>query len=432
MTLFLIFLIFLLVAVNGFFVASEFALVRASRGRLENDCAEGLRGAEAAVAQQDNLRQYLSACQFGITLASLGIGFLGEPAIASLLEPLLGAILARGVAVALAVAIAYILVTSLHVIAGEQVPKIFAIVKAESVARRCAQPLNIFEIMMRPFIAGLNGASNSILRLMRIDPNATFDEGGTPEDIKLLISQAQTGGHLDLGEAQMLGGVFHLHEKQARQVMTPVPLLTTIDISDTSVVALRACISSGHTRIVVTENHNTDLVRGTVHTNSLAELYIKEGPDASFAHLVRDVLIIPETKPLDDLLADLQKSRSTLAVVIDEYGRVVGVVTVEDIIEEVVGEIDDETDVDETDVRPLDGGGWMVRGHVLLADLPDFGIDLGNESVVYTSLSGLIFHNLGKGPAYGDTIKVNDYNLRVESVKDNRITSVLVKRNSSF
>ncbi len=427
MTALLIAAIFVLVAVNGFFVAAEFALVRASRGRLQAEAEEGVRGAARAAAQQDDLSQYLSACQFGITLASLGIGFLGEPAVATLLEPLLGGPLAHGAAVAISVAIAYILVTALHVIAGEQVPKIFAIVKAERVAKACARPLSIFEIVMRPFIAGLNGAANGLLRLMRIDPEAGFDEGGTPDDFKLLISQAQIGGKLDPGEATMLAGVFHLHEQQARQVMTPIPAVVMVDVTDNVETALRSCVSSGHTRLVVTEDRSAEHVRGTVHANSLIALYLEAGAEASIEPLVRDAVIVPETKPLDDLLADLQRERSSLAVVIDEYGRTAGLVTVEDIVEEVVGEIDDETDPTARSVRKLASGGWSVSGHVPISDLPDFGINLPADSDAYNSVGGLVFHEIGRMPQRGDTVTVEGYRLRVESVRENRITAVRIR-----
>ncbi len=263
-------------------------------------------------------------------------------------------------------ALAYVIVTSVHVIAGEQVPKIYAIVKAETVARHCARPLGLFELAMRPLIGALNGAANGILRLMRIDPDNAVDEGGTPEDFKLLITQARTGGKLDPGEAGMLAGVFHLHEQEARQVMTPIPAVVTVDVSDDVETALRRCVSSGHTRLVVTEDESPDRVRGTMHANSLARIYMAEGPGGSIESLVKPALIVPETKPLDDLLADLQRERSSLAVVVDEYGRTAGIVTVEDIVEEVVGEIDDETDPAGGAVRRLANGDWFVRGHVAI------------------------------------------------------------------
>ncbi|HVP02724.1 MAG TPA: hemolysin family protein [Solirubrobacteraceae bacterium] len=426
MTVLLILAVLVLVLVNGFFVASEFALVRASRGRLEEQARAGRRGAPTALRQQDDLSRYLAACQFGVTLASLGIGFLGEPAIARLFEPLFGS-LSHGAAVAVSVAIAYVIVTTIHVIAGEQVPKLYSIVKAEDVARRSARPLGGFEFVTRPFVGALNSAANGILRLMRIDVTQ-FDEGGGPEDLKLLISQAKSGGKLDEGEAGMLAGVFHLHEQEARQVMTPIPAVVTVDVSDDVETALRRCVSSGHTRLVVTEDDNADRIRGTVHANSLARLYMADGPRASIEPLVKPALIVPETKPLDDLLADLQRERSSLAIVVDEYGRTAGLVAVEDIVEEVVGEIDDETDPAGGAVRRLANGDWFVRGHVALTDLVDHGIVLPADTDAYNSIGGLVFAQLGRLPKRGDTVHADGWAIRVESVRENRVEAVRIRR----
>ena len=430
MTALLLVAVLVLVAVNGFFVAAEFALVRANRGRLAEQERDGMRGAARAARQQEDLSQYLSACQFGITLASLGIGFLGEPAVATLFEPLLGGPLSHGASVAVSVAIAYVVVTAIHVIAGEQVPKIFAIVNAEDVARRSARPLGWFELGMRPFIATLNGAANGILRLMRIDPTAQLDDGGSAEDLKLLIEQGQLGGKLDPGEAGMLAGVFQMHEQEARQVMTPIPAVVTVDVADDVETALRRCVSSGHTRLVVTEDENADRVRGTVHSNSLARLYMADGPRAAIDALVKPGLIVPETKPLDDLLADLQRERSSIAIVVDEYGRTAGIVTVEDIVEEVVGEIDDETDPAGGAVRLLANGDWFVRGHVAIADLLDHGIKLPVDSDAYNSVGGLVFDELGRLPKRGDAVQVDGYSVRVESVRENRVEAVRIRARS--
>ncbi|MCD6727122.1 MAG: hemolysin family protein [Solirubrobacteraceae bacterium] len=427
MTALLLLAVLVLVLVNGFFVAAEFALVRATRARLEQQAQTGVRGAARALRQQGSLSRYLSACQFGITMASLGIGFLGEPAVARIFEPLVGGVAAHGVAVVVSVAIAYILVTALHVVAGEQVPKIFAIVRAESVACHSALVLDVFEIVMRPAISTLNAASNGILRLGRIDPHAGFHDEASPEDLKLLISQAHVGGKLDAGEAGMLAGVFHLHEQEARQVMTPIPAVVTIDVSDDIETALRRCVSSGHTRLVVTEDDNADRVRGTVHANSLVRRYMADGPQASIEPLVKPALIVPETKPLDDLLADLQRERSSLAVVVDEYGRTAGVVAVEDIVEEVVGEIDDETDPAGGAIRRLANGDWFVRGHVSITDLLDHGIELPVETDAYNSVGGLVFDELGRLPKRGDTVRADGYSIRVESVRENRIEAVRIR-----
>ena len=426
MTALLLSAVVVLIFANGFFVAAEFALVRAKRSRLEELAAAGDKRSAVVVKQLDALSEYLSACQFGITLASLGIGFLGEPAIAELVRPALEG-WAHAAAAPIAIAIAYILVTAGHITAGEQVPKIYAIVNAERVAMRVARPLNLFNRAMRPFIHLLNKASNALLRPLGIKADEGFEEGASPEEVRALIAQARAGGQLDPGEAGMLHGVFHLHEQQARQVMTPIPAVVTVDVSEDVGTALRRCISTGHTRLPVTEDHNPDKVRGVVHSNSLARILMADGPEASIEPAVRPVLFTPETKALDDLLADLQRNRSTMAVVVDEYGRVAGIVTVEDIIEEVVGEIDDETDPAGGDVRQLANGDWYVRGHVAITDLADYGLKLPMDSDAYNSIGGFVFDKLGRLPKRGDTVTANGYSIRVESVRANRIEAVRIR-----
>jgi CBS domain containing-hemolysin-like protein len=419
--------IVVLIAVNGYFVAGEFALVRARRGPIEELAAEGKASARRALAMLDDLNQYLSACQFGITLASLGIGFLGEPAIADIVDPWLGDSVSHGLRTTISIVIAYVVVTAVHVTTGEQVPKIYSIIKADHVILWVGRPLIAFERVMRPFISALNGASNTLLRMLRVDPDKANEEGATPEELRVLIAQGRAGGQLDVGESTMLEGVFQLHEQEARQVMTPIPAVVTVDTSEDVQTALNRCIESGHTRLVVTEDENQDRVRGVVHSNSLARVYMTEGPQASIVSAVRDALIVPETKPLDDLLADLQRRRMSLAVVIDEYGRVAGIVTVEDIVEEVVGEIDDETDPAGGDIRRLADGDWYVRGHVAVTDLEDHGLDLPVDTDAYNSVGGFVFASLGRLPRRGDTVQSNGYSIRVESVRDNRIESVRIR-----
>jgi CBS domain containing-hemolysin-like protein len=418
--------IVVLIFANGFFVAAEFALVRARRATLEELAAGGDRRAALVVKQLQNLSEYLSACQFGITLASLGIGFLGEPAIADLVEPAFGD-LSHAIAAPISIAIAYILVTAGHITVGEQVPKIYAIVNAERVAKFVAPPLNLFNKIMRPFIHLLNSASNAMLRPLGIKADAGFEEGSSPEEVRAIIASAHAGGHLDPGEAGMLTGVFHLHEQQARQVMTPIPAVVTVDLSEDVGTALRRAISTGHTRLVVTEEHNADRVKGVVHSNSMARILMADGPEASIEGAVREVPIVPETKPLDDLLADLQRNRSTMSVVVDEYGRVAGIVTVEDIVEEVVGEIDDETDPAGGEIRRLANGDWFVRGHVAINDLADHGLKLPVDSDAYNSIGGFVFSEIGRLPRRGDTIDYNGYQLRVDSVRENRIEAVRIR-----
>ncbi len=416
-----------LIALNAFFVMGEYALVRSRRARLEAMKEDGQRGAELALHQIEEISDYISASQVGITFTSIAIGAVGEPALAHAFEHLVSGPAAHGLAVVVSVIVAYLLITSAHIVAGELVPKLYVIQHAETVARRLARPFRFSRRLFTPFIVVLTAISNRILRMLGVDPDAAAEEGGTPEELKAIIAESYTGGHLDPGEAGMLAGVFHLHEQEARQVMTPIPAVVTVDVSDDAETAMRRCISSGHTRLVVTEDHNQDRVRGIVHANSLARLFMAEGPAEPIESVVTEAPIVPETKALDDLLADLQRQRISLAVVIDEYGRVAGIVTVEDIIEEVVGEIDDETDATGGEVRRLANGDWFVRGHVAVTDLHDHGLALPTESDAYNSVGGFVFGELGRLPKRGDTVVANGYSIRVESVRENRIEAVRIR-----
>ena len=417
----------LLVFVNAFFVIAEYALVRSRRERLEALAEEGARGARLALAQIDDIGDYISACQVGITMASIGIGALGEPAIAHVFEPILGSPIGHTAAVAVSVVIAYLLITVTQSVIGEIVPKLYTIQHAEGLARRIARPMQFFRMLFAPFIVVLNWASESILRMLGTDPDAE-PEGGTPDDLKRLIAQSSSGGQIDVGEASMLTGVFHLHEQEARQVMTPIPAVVTVDLSETVEAALKRCVSTGHSRLVVTEDENQDRVKGIVHVNQLVKKMLNDGMESHFDALVREAPIVPETKPLDDLLADLQRERTELAIVIDEYGRTAGIVTIEDIIEEVVGEISDETDPAGGAVRRLANGDWFVRGHVAVSDLEDYGLELPVDTDAYNSVGGFVFAELGRLPKRGDTIAANGYSIRVESVRQNRIEAVRIRQ----
>ena len=430
MTALLIILTGALILVNAFFVIAEYSLVRSRRGRLAELAEQGKRGAKLALAQIDEIGDYIAACQVGITAASIGIGALGEPAVAHAFEPLFGGTAGDSLAVAVSVVIGYLLITLSLSIVGEIAPKLFTIQHAEQLAWRIARPLQVSRVMFAPFIVVLNAASGALVRSLGTNPDAE-PEAGTPAEIKRIIADSRRGGALDAGEASMLTGVFHLHEQEARQVMTPIPAVVTVDLSESVGEALRRCVSTGHSRLVVVENENADRVRGIVHVNQLVKLMMAQGEAASLAGLVRPAPIVPETKPLDDLLADLQRERTELAVVIDEYGRTAGIVTTEDIIEEVVGEISDETDPAAGAVRKLANGEWFVRGHVPVADLEDYGLHLPVDTDAYNSVGGFVFDQLGRLPKRGDQVAADGYSIRVESVRENRIEAVRIRRRST-
>src|SRR3954451_22915296 len=416
-----------LIGVNAFFVAAEYALVRARVDKIEALEQEGASGASLAHEQINRIDEYIAACQVGITFASIGIGAVGEPVIAHYLKKPFGSVVGHGASVVIAGVLAYVVLTSLHITFGELAPKIYTVAHPEGVARRLARPLRVFQRRFQPLRPALTWLAGLVLGAPGVRPEGLGEETSTSEDLKFLIARSATGGTLDPGEAVMLRGVFHLHEQEARQVMTPIPAVVTVDISDNVETALRRCIESGHTRLVVTEDHNTDRVRGIVHANSLSRLLMTRGPETSIESVIKDAVIVPETKPLDDLLADLQRERASMAIVVDEYGRTAGIVTVEDIIEEVVGEISDETDPAGGGVRRLANGDWYVRGHVPITDLADYGIDLPSESDAYNSVGGFVFAELGRLPKRGDMVHSNGYSIRVESVRENRVEAVRIR-----
>ena len=416
----------LLIALNAFFVIAEYALVRSRRATLELMREEGQSGAGRALNQLANVNEYISAVQIGVTMTSIGIGAVGQPALQAILEGWFGAA-AGTIAAVVAAVIAFALIVLAQLIAGEMVPKFYAIDRAESVARRVARPLDAFALAFKPLIKFLTAISTRILRLLGVD--ATSERrGGSPDELKRLIAESYAGGQIDPGEAGMLTGVFHLHEQEARQVMTPIPAVVTVDTGDDVESALKVCVASGHTRLLVTEEDDRDRVRGIVHVSALVKRLVEEGPHSGLDGLVVDALIVPETKPLDDLLADLQRIRASMAVVVDEYGRVVGLVSVEDIVEEIVGEIADETDPSTSEIRRLANGDWYVRGHVAVTDLADYGLDLPVDSDAYNSVGGFVFAELGRLPRRGDTVNADGFSIRVESVSENRIDAVRIRQ----
>ncbi len=433
MSVVLLVLLFVLIIVNALFVAAEIGLVRSRKARLESMAKDGRRGAKLVLGQLEHLGEYIAACQVGITLTSIGIGFLGEPSLKKLLEPAFGG-LSDAAAAAIAVTLAFLIVTSLHITFGELVPKLLAISHTEGAAIRLARPLGAFRRLSAPFAVLLSAVANRVVRVFGVRPEALSEEEASSEDIRVLIAQSsrsRTGDSLDPGEAGMLSGVFHLHDQEAREVMTPIPAVVTIDASENVETALRRCVTSGHTRLVVTEDESPDRIKGIVHNNSLARLYMNEGPDSPIESAIRDALIVPEVRPLDDLLQDLQRQRTSLSVVVDEYGRTVGLVTVEDILEEVVGEIEDETDPRASALRQLTNGDWFVRGHVSLGDLENAGIELPVETDAFNSVGGYVFAELGRLPKRGDTISADGYTIRVESVRENRIEALRIRTRAS-
>ena len=411
-----------LVLLNGFFVAAEFSLARARMTRLDQLADAGRGGAVRAREQVRHIDRYLAACQLGITLASLGLGWLGEPAFAQLIEPALSSIgLGEGSATLTSVILAFAIITVLHVVVGELAPKTVAIQRAEATALSIARPLEWFRVLFSPFIHLMNGAGNRLVRALGVEPASESELASTPEDLQILIAQSEEGGAIEPEEADMLEGVFGLQESLTRDIMTPRPEVTTLGADMPVRAALTAALGTRHSRFPVL---NGDGVHGIVHLSQLARGLLEGGENVKVRDLSGAALFVPETLPVDDLLRLLQAHHASLAVVLDEYGDFAGVVSVEDVIEEIVGEIDDERDrAPAVDQRP--DGRLIVRGHVPIEDLTDYGVELVDETV--TSVGGLVFTRLGRLPRTGDGVTVDGWQLTVEATRGTRVVLVAIE-----
>jgi CBS domain containing-hemolysin-like protein len=372
-----------------------------------------------------HIDRYLAACQLGVTLASLGLGWLGAPAFEALVRPPLEHIgLGAATTAVIAAIIAFAIITVLHVVIGELAPKNLAIQRAEATARTTARPLEAFRVVLGPLIHILNGAANGVVRMVGIDPATPHELASTPDDLQRLIAEGEVGGTIEPGEADMLEGVFSLGERIARDVMTPRPEVTDLTADAPIRDALHAALASRHSRFPVMGGEGVGVI-GVVHMSELARGLLELEESADVRAVTGPALFVPETQLLDELLRELQRRRTSLAVVLDEYGELAGLVTVEDIIEEIVGEIDDERDRGPAiDTQP--DGRFLVRGHVSLEDLADHGVDVVDETV--TSVGGLVFTRLGRLPRTGDTVTVDGWVFTVEATQGTRVVLVAIER----
>jgi CBS domain containing-hemolysin-like protein len=404
-----------LVLVNAFFVAAEFALVSTHPARLP-DSAVGRR----ARAQVQRLDEYLAACQLGITIASLALGALGEPTIARLLHPLLGRFDNAG-AIA-ATVLALLAMTALHITVGEQAPKSFAIGSAVRVSTLCAYPLEAFYRLLRPLVIVLNAASNGLVRMLGGTPASSHAQQASLEELRHVIGEVSSSSpDLDPTDRKILEGVFTLDERTAADVMTPRPRVVPVRAGQTVEEALHATRDRGYSRFPVLDEHGHPVAM--LLRLELADAYLDgkgADPARSYAH---ELLVTPSAQKLDALLNRMRAAHASLAAVVDEYGDLEGVITIEDIVEEIVGEIVDEDDRP-AELRRLPNGAVVAAAEVPLGDLRAEGIELRSDQS--TSVGGLVQERLGAVPARGDATRVGGYELRVLSVDGARIERVLL------
>jgi CBS domain containing-hemolysin-like protein len=410
-----------LILINGFFVAAEFALVSLARNEPRGES----RMARVARRQHEKLDEYLSACQLGITIASLALGAIGEPTIAHLLEPVLHSVALAHVAGVIASILAILIMTTLHITVGEQAPKSFAIGAAPVVARVAALPLEGFYRALRPLVVVLNNASNGIVRLFGGTPASTHGQDPTLDELRMLIGGLAEEGAIDRTDAQMLRGVFTLDERRAEDVMTPRSRVVVVWVSQRVRDALEATRGTGHSRFPLLDARGE--LQGVIHRLDLADALLDGDGDGEVDRYRHEMLVVPPTRRLDELLATMQSRRVTICAVVDEFGQLLGVVTIEDILEEVVGEIWDEDDVPSR-IRLLEDGRVVSTGDTSLTDLEEYGIRVPDDDRATVTIGGEIQRRLGRLARPGDRVEIGGNRVRVLSTERGQPKRIVIER----
>jgi len=412
-----------LVLLNAFFVAAEFALVGARRTRLEEMALRGDRKAALAQRAIKSLDRYISATQLGITLASLGLGWIGEPALAGLIQSGLGWLPGDLTLVAshgLAIAIAFIIITGLHIILGELVPKALALLFPERVSTWVAAPLMGFAWVMALPIAVLNGTANRLLRVLGISPPGEHERLHSPEEIRMLVEQSEVGGTLGKEDARLLEGVFEFSEKTAQEVMTPRTQMVALERDLTVEGAADVVAQARRSRYPVYGESLDDIV-GVVHAKDILTA-IRQTPGATVGSVMRPPLFVPGTREVEDVLADMKRLKVHMAVVLDEYGGTAGLVTMEDLLEEIVGDIFDEYDrLDRP--KPSPEGAPVLDGSLSISEFNALH-DLQLDDTDYTTLGGFLFGQIGRLPRPGDRVSVGKDAFEIVEMEGRRVKSV--------
>jgi CBS domain containing-hemolysin-like protein len=417
-----------LLVLNAFFVAAEFAMVRVRGTQLDQLAAEGSARGRLAAHIIDHIDSYLSACQVGITMASLGLGWVGEPGVAALISPLFGWLIASNETLfhVISFAIAFALITYLHIVVGEQAPKYFAIQRALTTSLWLAYPLHVFYRVAYPFIWFVNTSANKILKAIGIPvgPGEVAD-AHSDEELRLLVAASARQGKLDESERVIVGNALNFADTLVRQVMVPrteiIAVPEELDLAGLIVTARQHRLS----RFPVYRD-DLDHIVGVVHVKDLVG--VDRGSKAKAHDVMRKVPAIPETLRLDQALAEFRRQHAQLAIVIDEYGGTAGLVTLEDVLEQLVGEVGDEFEKDAAPaVKEEAPGVYVVNGLVSLTELRErLHLELTDEP--YDTVGGMVFGRLGRVAQVGDAVEAEGYRLQVTAVDGRRVSQVRVQR----
>ena len=416
-----------LVLANGFFVAAEFAIISVRKTRIDQLLAEGSRMARPVRRALDNPDQYIAATQLGITMASLGLGWIGEPALASLLEPLLVALPAP-VSVAtshtIAVTVAFTIITALHIVLGELAPKTVALQYPEKTSLLVAKPTEIFLRVFSPFIRALNGMGWAVVRMFGMKAASGHGMVHSEEELKMLVTASQEAGVLEEDEEQMLHRVFHFAEYTAAEMMVPRTEMPAVRADGTIAEVVDLVWRGRHSSLPVYRGELDDIV-GIMLVPDLVRALASPQPNFSPAAIAREALTVPETMKADELLRQMRRRRTHQAIVIDEYGGTAGIVTFERVMERIVGELGGDFGTAGAPIRQLPDGSAELDGLALVTDINEqFGVDIDEET--YTTIGGYMLGRLGRRPKVGDTVEAGGRTLRVEAVDGLRVSRVRI------
>lgn len=411
-----------LVLVNGFFVAAEFALVKIRISRIEQMVLQGRLFARTAKWLAQRLEHSLSACQLGITMASLALGAIGEPAVAHFVRPVLQRVGVESDALlhGIAFAISFTLVTALHLVIGEQAPKVFAIRNPEPMLLACALPLKIFYLLTYPLMFILSVSTDSLLRMLGADEKSKSAIPYTEEEIRALLREAHVHGNLTRSEHSLINAVFEFDDLVCRRIMVARKDIDFVDINDDTDTVLAMIRRTKHTRYPVCDS-SLDSILGVLHVKDLAGSNVQ--PGFQWTSLMRPPKKVPENMPISKLLRHFQGTHQHMAFVVDEYGTIIGIVTLENVLEEIIGEVADEFDVEEPEIVPDGPEAYVVLGSTSVQAVENrLGIKFEEADV--DTVAGLLVHYAERLLVAGDIIELPGATAKVMAVSDDRATKV--------
>ena len=421
-----IIIVFLLVFMNGFFVATEFAMVKVRKSRIETLALEGDRNAKNTLKVVKDLNSYLSACQLGITLASLGLGWVGEPAISKMLMPLLNMFnLSEGAIHSISFVLGFTIITGLHIVLGELTPKSLAIISAEKIAMYTALPLIMFYNVTYPIMWSFNHSTNLILKIFGISQADEHETAHTDEEIKLLVEDSYKHGLIDKTELTFVDNIFNFSETTAKEIMMPRTDMACIFIEDSFDEIIAYALEEQLTRYPVCRD-SKDNVIGFIHIKDLYKQKI-DGNNQNIEGIIREIKFVPESTSISELLKAFKIEKTQMSIIIDEYGGTSGLVTIEDILEEIVGELQDEFDDDGKEINKTEEGNYIVDGKVIIGDINEL-LDIEIDAENIDTIGGWIYSQLDSYPQINEKINYENYEFMILKCDRKRISTVLIKK----